>query len=53
MTEMYGEIPPVGQILRYEYLEIKVVKATKQKVLKVLVNALEDEEEIERAKERD
>jgi CBS domain containing-hemolysin-like protein len=53
VTEMYGEIPPVGQILRYEYLEIKVVKATKQKVLKVLVNALEDEEEIERAKERE
>lgn len=53
VTEMYGEIPPIGQILRYEYLEIKVVKATKQKVLKVLVNALEDEEEIERARERD
>ena len=53
VTEMYGEIPPVGQILRYEYLEIKIVKATKQKVLKVLVNALEDDDEIEKAKERD
>ena len=36
-----------------EYLEIKIVKATKQKVLKVRVNALEDEEEIEKAKERE
>ena len=54
VTEMYGEIPPVGQILRYEYLEIKIVKATKQKVLKVRVNALEDDEEIENARrERD
>ena len=53
VTEMYGGIPPIGQILRHEYLEIKVVKATKQKILKVLVNALEDEEEIERAKERE
>ena len=53
VTEMYGEIPPIGQVLRYEYLEIKIVKATKQKVLKVRVNALEDDEEIERAKERD
>ena len=50
VTEMYGEIPPIGQVLRYEYLEIKIVKATKQKVLKVRVNALEDDEEIENAK---
>ncbi len=54
VTEMYGEIPPIGQVLRYEYLEIKIVKATKQKVLKVRVNALEDDEEIANAKkERD
>ena len=50
VTEMYGGIPPIGQVLRYEYLEIKIVKATKQKVLKVRVNALEDDEEIENAK---
>ncbi len=50
VTEMHGGIPPIGKVLRYEYLEIKIVKATKQKVLKVRVNALEDEEEIERAK---
>ncbi len=35
VTEMYGGIPPIGEILRYEGLEIKIVKATKQKVLKV------------------
>ncbi len=35
VTELYGEIPPVGEVLRYRDLEIKVVKATKQKVLKV------------------
>ena len=50
VTEMCGEIPPIGKVLRYEYLEIKIVKATKQKVLKVRVNALEDDEEIENAK---
>ena len=54
VTEMYGGIPPIGEVLRYEYLEIKIVKANRQKVLKVRVNALEDDEEIERAKkERD
>lgn len=54
VTEMYGGIPPIGEVLRYEYLEIKIVKATRQKVLKVRVNALEDDEEIENAKkERD
>ena len=50
VTEMYGGIPPIGEVLRYEYLEIKIVKATKQKVLKVRVNALEDDEEIANAK---
>jgi len=50
VTEMHGGIPPIGKVFRYEYLEIKIVKATKQKVLKVRVNALEDEEEIEKAK---
>ena len=54
VTEMYGGIPPIGEVLRYEYLEIKIVKATKQKVLKVRANALEDDEEIANAKkERD
>ena len=34
-TEKYGGIPPIGEVIRYQYLEIKIVKATKQKVLKV------------------
>ncbi len=40
VTEMYGEIPPVGEILQYKHWEIKVVKATKQKVLKVRAKLL-------------
>ena len=35
-TEQYGGIPPVGEILRFKNVEVKIVKATKQKVLKVL-----------------
>ncbi len=35
VTEMYGGIPPIGEVLTYQQLEIKIVKATKQKVLKV------------------
>ena len=34
-TEKYGGIPPVGEALRCKDLEIKIVKATRQKVLKV------------------
>ncbi len=40
VTELYGEIPPVGEILQYKHWEIKVVKATKQKVLKVRAKLL-------------
>ena len=42
-TEKYGGIPPVGEILRFKFLEIKVVKATKQKVLKVRSRKVEEE----------
>ncbi len=35
VTELYGEIPPIGESLRYRDIELKVVKATKQKVLKI------------------
>ena len=35
VTEIYGEIPPIGEVVRYKDLEIKIVKANKQKVLKV------------------
>ena len=47
VTEMYGEIPPIGQILRYEYLEIKIVKATRQKVLKIRSKFVDDFDEAE------
>ncbi len=47
VTEMYGGIPPIGEILRYRQLEIKIVKATKQKVLKVRTNLVEAIEENE------
>ncbi len=48
VTEMYGGIPPIGKTLSYDRLEIKIVKATKQKVLKVrtkLVEVAESEDE--------
>ena len=49
VTEKFGEIPPIGQIIVTKGLEIKIVKATKQKVLKVRSKrsdeATDDEEE--------
>ena len=36
VTEHFGVIPPVGEVFRYKHLEIKVVKVTQQKVLKIL-----------------
>ena len=36
VTEKYGAIPPIGEILHFKNLEIKVVKTTLQKVLKIL-----------------
>ena len=35
VTEQYGGIPPIGETVRFKNIEMKVVKATKQKVLKV------------------
>ena len=35
VTEKYGGIPPIGETVEFKGLEIKIVKATKQKVLKV------------------
>ena len=35
VTEIYGGIPPIGECIHWNGLEIKIVKATKQKVLKV------------------
>ena len=51
VTEKYGGIPPVGEILRFKFLEIKVVKATKQKVLKIRSKKVEAEEEVQEADE--
>ena len=50
-TEKYGGIPPIGEILRVKNLEIKIVKATKQKVLKVRSKL--GEEYVEDEKEQD
>ncbi len=47
VTEVYGEIPPVGEVLKCEHLEIKVVKVNQQKVLKVRTKHVDDEEEAE------
>ena len=44
VTEVYGEVPPIGEVLHSEKLEIKIVKANKQKVLKVLSKPLTAEE---------
>ena len=44
VTEKYGGIPPVEEILRFKFLEIKVVKATKQKVLKIRSKKVDAEE---------
>ena len=47
VTEIYGGIPPVGELVRFNNLEIKVVKTTKKKVLKVRSKRVEDAEEEE------
>ena len=45
VTEVYGGIPPIGETLRFECIEIKIVKATRQKVLKVRSHRVEVEAE--------
>ena len=47
VTETYGGIPPVGETVRFENLEIKVVKTTKKKVLKVRSKRVEVLDEAE------
>ena len=47
VTETYGGIPPIGEVLHYENLEIKIVKTTKKKVLKVRSKRVEIVEEAE------
>ncbi len=47
VTESYGGIPPIGKKLREGAFEMTVVKATKQKILKIRAKRVEDEEEKE------
>lgn len=42
VTEECGEIPAIGKVLQFKGLEIKIVKATKQKVLKIRSKKLAD-----------
>ena len=44
VTETYGGIPPIGETLSFKDLEIKVVKTTKKKVLKVRSKRVEPAE---------
>jgi Mg2+/Co2+ transporter CorC len=47
VTEVYGEIPPVGEVVTCKHLQIKVVKANQQKVLKVRTKRHDDYDEAE------
>ena len=42
VTEKHGGIPPVGETVRCKNVEIKIVKATEQKVLKVRSKRVEE-----------
>lgn len=41
VTEECGEIPAIGKVLQFKGLEIKIVKASKQKVLKIRSKKIE------------
>ncbi len=45
VTELYGGIPPIGETVQTDRLQIKIVKATKQKVLKLRVKEIAPAEE--------
>lgn len=49
VTEQYGAIPPIGEVVTLKNIQLKVVKATKQKVLKVLAKLAERAEDVETA----
>ena len=51
VTEQFGIIPPIGETFRFENLEVRIVKATKQKVLKVRTRKLSEEEQAAEEKE--
>lgn len=50
-TELYGGIPPIGEEVRSKNIGIKIVKATKQKVLKVRTRKLTEEEIVDEEKD--
>ena len=41
VTEKFGRIPSIGEMLTIEDIEVKVVKATKQKILKIRAKKVE------------
>jgi len=45
VTEKYGGIPPIGETLTFKNVEIKIVKASKQKVLKLRSKVIETDGE--------
>ena len=45
VTEKFGRIPANGEVITIEDIEVKVVKATKQKILKIRVKQIELSEE--------
>lgn len=47
VTEEYGGIPPIGETLTFKNVEIKIVKASKQKVLKLRSKRVEEKSEEE------
>ena len=47
VTEKFGRIPSIGEIITIDDIEVKVVKATKQKILKIRVKQVEPVEEDE------
>ncbi len=47
VTELYGGIPPIGEVVETDRLQIKIVKATKQKILKLRVKEIAPAEENE------
>jgi CBS domain containing-hemolysin-like protein len=51
-TEVYGGIPPIGEVLRLKNVDIRIVKATQQKVLKVRSKLAEDMYDDEEGKEK-
>ena len=42
VTEQYGGIPPIGEVIRYKNIDLKVVKATQQKVLRIRTKQSDD-----------